>query len=373
MDVNMNLKENRKLQAFYLFFILTSAQLGVGIVGLPRLVYQESGQDAWISVLLSYVFLVIIMTVMLIILKQYKSADIFGIQVDVFGTWLGKLLGTVYILYFLLLLFSVIITYIEILRVFLFPYIHPLVLGVLLISLIVYTVTGGLRIIVGVCFLFFFMTHWLVLLLIEPAADIQIAHFRPLFQASFTELLSGARSTSYTFTGFEILFLIYPFIQQKDKIHKPSYFAAFWTVSLSLLVTMISIGYFSKEQLQQREWVGLSLFKIQEFPFIERLDYVVVAEWLMVILPNMLLFMWAVTYGMSRLYKVPQKTTLYITAALLLVGSVLINDHFAVQKVINMTDTIGFWLVYIYPLILLPMVFIKKKWKKSKGGKGNAR
>ncbi|MFC2947906.1 GerAB/ArcD/ProY family transporter [Virgibacillus sediminis] len=373
MDVNVNLKNHRKLQAFYLFFIITSIQLGVGIVGIPRIVYQEAGQDAWISILISYAALVVILTVMLIILKQYKNADIFGIQVDIFGTWLGKLLGTIYILYFLWTLFSVLITYIEILRVFLFPYIHPLVLGVLITSLIVITVIGGLRIIVGVCFLFFFMTQWVLLLLIEPAADMQLSHFQPFFQASFTELLSGTQDTSYTLIGFEILFLVYPFIQEKDKVYKPVYFAAFWTVLLTLIFTIISIGYFSKEQLIRREWVGLSLFKIQEFPFIERLDYVVVAEWMMVTLPNMLLFMWGVTYGINRLYKVPQKTTLYISAALLIIGSALVSEHFEIQKVINVADSVGFWLVYVYPLVLLPIVLIRKKWKKYKGGKGNAR
>nr|WP_306798612.1 GerAB/ArcD/ProY family transporter [Oceanobacillus saliphilus] len=366
------MKSNLRIQAFYLFFIISSIQLGVGIMGAPRIIFIEARQDSWISIIIASIYIVIVLFVMLHILKQYENADILGIQVDIFGKVLGKLLGTVYVIYFAATLLSVLITYIEVVKIFIFPELSSFVMGLLLICLIIYSVLGGLRVIIGVCFLFFILSHWLLLLLIHPALLIDPTHFQPAFQASIAELLKGARATSYTFLGFEILFMVYPFIQNKEKAKMPIFLASFWSAALILFTTVIAIGYFSHEQLGRREWAVLALFKIQRFPFIERFDYIVVAEWMMVIIPNMILLMWGVTYGMKRLYKVPQKTSLYTVSALLLIACTFIDQHFQIQKVINAVEKAGFWIVYVYPFVLLLLVLFKQGWKKRKGDDNNA-
>ncbi|WP_100011356.1 GerAB/ArcD/ProY family transporter [Lentibacillus sediminis] len=367
MDINVKVKPYLKIQAFYLFFIISSIQLGVGIMGLPRLVFLEAYQDAWISILIALLGILLVVFVMLRILTSYDNADILGIQIDLFGKWLGKIMGTVYIVYFAVTLFSVFITYIEVVKIFIFPELSNFVMGLLLVSLIVYCLLGGLKAIVGTCFIFFFLALWVLFLLIHPAVLLDFTHFQPVFQASFPELLSGARVTAYTFLGFEILFLIYPFIQNKKKVKKPVYFGVTFTALIVLITTVISIGFFSTDQLKNREWVVLNLFKIQSLPFIERFDYIVVAEWMMVVLPNMFLLMWAITYSMKRLYRVPQKITLYATAGLLLIACIFTSDHFLIQKIINTSAQYGFWLVFVYPLLLLPMVWIKKRRGKQKG------
>ncbi|MEC5423746.1 GerAB/ArcD/ProY family transporter [Virgibacillus sp. C22-A2] len=367
MEINVKMKSIMHVRAFYLFFIISSIQLGVGVIGVPSILFMNARQDAWISIIIAFIYIVVVLLVMFLILNQYENADIFGIQVDIFGNWLGKMLGTVYIIYFAIALLSILITYIEVIKVFIFPELNNFIMGLLLLSLVVYTVLGGFRVIVGICFIFFMLTHWILFLLIEPALKMELTHFQPLFQASFTELMEGAKSTSYTFTGIEILFLVYPFIQNKEKVKIPVLLAAFWTMLIVTLTTVISMGFFAPEQLERREWPVLTLFKIQTFSFIERLDYVVVAEWMMIILPNMVLLMWGVTYGMKRLYKVPQKTSLYLVALMLLIGCTFIDQHFQIQRVINAVDQFGLWLVYVYPFLLLPLVLIKNKRRKKKG------
>ncbi|MGP4065964.1 GerAB/ArcD/ProY family transporter [Oceanobacillus sp. M65] len=372
MDINVKVKSNISIRAFYLFFIITSLQLGVGVMGVPRFIYLEAGADSWISVLIATSYILVVLFVMIFILKQYDNADIFGIHRDLFGKWLGNLISSVYIIYFIATLFSVLITYIEVVRIFIFPTLSPLVMGLLMIILAVYSTLGGLRIMVGVCFLFFILTHWLLLLLIEPAVQIDWDHFLPMFQTPMPDLLKGARATSYTFFGIEILFLIYPFIQNKKGMHFPIYMAAIWSGLLVMITTIITLGFFSGVQVERREWTLLSLFKFQQFSFIERLDFVVVAEWMMVIIPNIILLLWGATYGIKRVYKLPQKVSIYALAFPLLIGCWLLDEHFQIQWIIDKINELGFWLVYVYPFLLLPLVLIKKKWKQHKRGEKNA-
>ncbi|MCC2248374.1 spore germination protein [Virgibacillus sp. AGTR] len=373
MRVNLTVKPNLQLRSFYLFFMIVSIQIGVGIMGVPRIIFAETGRDSWLAVIIAFIYILFLLIAMFLILKQYQNADIFGIQVDLFGTWIGKLLGAIYVVYFGLCLFTVLITYIEVVTIFIFPGLNNFLMALLLIALIIYSVMGGIRVVVGVCFLFFILSHWLVLLLAQPIWEMDWSHFQPMFQSSLTELLKGARSTAYTFSGLELLFLIYPFVINKKSVKLPVYLGALWSALLVLAATVIVTGFFTPEEISAREWSVLGLFKIQSFSFVERFDYIVVTAWMMVTLPNMILCCWAITYGLKRLYYFPQKYSLYVLAAILAVASIFTKEHYLIQFIINFTAQLGFWLVYVYPFLLLILVIVKKRINKRNGGLTHAK
>lgn len=367
MEVNVKIKKGLRIRAFQLFFIIVGIQIGVGIFGAPRYIFENSHQDAWLSVLIAFVYMLIVLWIMFLILSQYENADIFGIQVDIFGKWFGKLLGTIYIVFFAAELFSVLITYIEVVQVFLFPTMPTFLMGLLLLILVVYSVIGGIRVIVGVVFLFVLLSPWIFVLLYDPITRMEIAHFQPMFEASITDLLKGARTTAYTFLGLEILFVIYPFIDNKKDAKLPTYLGVSASAFLILITTIISIGYYSPYDIDLMEWPVISLFKSVSFSFMERFDYIVIAEWMMVTIPTMILLMWAITHGTKRLYAIPQKTTLYVVAFLMLAIASVINKDYKIEKIADVISQVGFWIVFVYPLVLLPIVLIKKKRQRHKG------
>ncbi|WP_430787919.1 GerAB/ArcD/ProY family transporter [Virgibacillus flavescens] len=367
MEVNITIKENLKIRAFYLFFIITSIQTGAGIMGAPKYIFLESGHDSWIAVLIAFIYMVIIAFAMIIILNQYETADLYGIQVDLFGMWIGKILGSLFIIHLGASLFSILITYIAVVQIFIFPTFPTYTMSLILLSLIIYSVLGGIRVIVGIVFIFFLLIQFLLFLLLFPAMRMDFLHFLPLFNASPVELLKGARSTSYSLMGFEILLLLFPFIQNKKNIKLPVILGVSWSAFILFLVTFIAIGYYSPNQLGNLDWSVLGLFKTVSFSFIERFDYIVVASWMLVILPNMILLMWGMTYGVKRLYGIPQKKTLYIASSIFFILSFLFQDSKLISITVTIIGKVGFWVVFIYPLILLPLVIIKKRWRKHKG------
>lgn len=367
MEINLKVKSNLQIRAFYLFFIISGIQVTVGILNAPRDVFLIAGRDAWFAILIAFIYMLITVTVMLYILKQYNNADIFGIQIDIFGQWFGKVLGTIYILYFFGELLSVLQTYMLVIQIFIYPEFPTFILAILLMSLVVYAVLGGIRVIVGVIFIFGLLIPWIFLLLYDPVSRMEMSHFLPMFQSSVTELFQGAQTITYTFLGIEFLFIIYPFIQDKKKVKLPVYLGLTVTLCLVLFVTVISIGYFSLQDFERMDWPVLRLFKSVSFSFLERFDYIVVTEWMMVTLPTMILLMWAMTHGTKRLYRVAQKKTLYTATVLLIVISSSIKYSYHIQHINKFISLIGFWIVFVYPFVLLPFVLIKKKRRQHKG------
>lgn len=346
---------------------MVGIQIGVGIFGSPRYIFEKSQQDAWISVLIALVYMLIVLWTMFVILGQYENADIFGIQVDIFGKWFGKLLGTVYILFFAAEFYSVLRTYIDVIEVFFFPTILTFIMALLLLILVVYSVIGGIRVVVGVVFLFVLLSPWILILLYDPITRMEISHFHPMFEASFMDLIKGAKTTAYTFLGLEILFVIYPFIDNKKDAKLPAYLGVSTSAILVLITTIISIGYYSPNNINFMDWPVLSLFKSVSFSFIERFDYIIIAEWMMVTVTTLILLMWAIIYGTKRLYAIPQKKTLYVTSLVFLVIATVIKKDYQIEKITDVISQVGFWIVFVYPLVLLPIVLIKKKRQRYKG------
>lgn len=369
MDINLKVKSNLRIRAFYLFFIMGGIQIGVGLMGAPKYLFLEAQQDSWISILIAYAAILLVLWVMLAILGSYDNADIFGIQVDIFGKWIGKLFGTVYVLHFAVSLLIVMVTYIDVIQIFIFPEINIWLVAFLLLSLVVYCVAGGLRSVVGVVFLFFFLAHWILILLYKPISLIDYTHYQPVLQASMIDLLTGARSATFTLTGFEILFLIYPFVQNKKQAWRSSLLGVTWSAGMLLLHTLVVIGYFSAHQMETMEWTVLSVFNTIKLPFIARFDLIVVAEWMMMTLPTMILLMWGLTHGMKRLYHVPKRITLYVTAMIIFAISGFFFRHEQIITMTSILNNIDFWIVFVYPLILLPLVKLKKQWRKRQKGR----
>lgn len=366
VKINLKIKKELGIRSYLVFFIIVGVQIGVGILSIPRFIFEEARQDAWISVIIAFIYMAIVLTIMFAILGKYKNADIFGIQVDVFGKWIGKFLGTIYILFFLAEFLSVLLTYIEVIQIFIFPTLPTFIMALALVILVIHSVLGGIRTVIGVTFLFTILSPWVLLLLYDPISRIEYNHFFPMFDTSIWKLISGAQTTTFSFLGLELLFIFYPFIENKQKAKLPAYLGIATSSLVVLIMTVVSIGYYSPQYFNKMDWAGLTLFKSVSFSFMERFDYLIITEWMMVILPILALLMYAITHGMKRLYAVPQKKTLYITAIIVLIISSFFKKENNIEKITSFIHHIGFWIVFVYPIILFPFVLIKKKWRNNK-------
>ncbi|MCA0969747.1 spore germination protein [Halobacillus litoralis] len=366
MNINLSVSKADSVRAFYLFFIVHTIQIGSGLMGVPRVLFLEAGHDAWISILLGGLYLHFIAWIMLRILGHYENADIIGIQHDVFGNILGKIVSSVFTIYIFLILLTVIKNYIEVVQVFIFPEIPTWLMALFLLSLMVYGVLGGLRVVIGTSFIFFFLTIWLVFTIYKPITYMDVGHFLPVFQSSPMEILEGMRMMTYTVLGMEVLFFVYPFIENKKKAALPVHLALVLTTFLVLLVTVVSIGYFSAHQLKETVWATLALFKIIHFSMIERFDFIAVSLWMMVVLPNIVMFCWMLQQSLKRLFRIPEKKSMYGIVVLIFLGSILIEYRLDINRLTDVTSRLGFYLVFVYPVFLYLVLVTRNWWRKRR-------
>jgi spore germination protein (amino acid permease) len=354
------------LSTFILFFIIHSIQVGIGIQGFQRLIFFEAKQDAWISVILAGTFTHIVVMVMIKTLQLYGPTDIYGIHLIVYGKWMGKIVNSLYILYYLWMFVTVLINYIEVMQTWVFPTVPTWLFSFSILLLVIYGVTGGLRVIVGACFFSVILSVWILGFIGFPLRFADFHHLLPVMESSITSILKGTHKMTLTIIGFEILYVVYPFLKEKGKVTKFAHLGIAGTNLLYLIVILITITYFSPGQLENTIWPTLSLFKIVKLPFIERTEYVAVSYWLLIILPNLMLYLWAAVRGVRRTFEIKTKGLIWFFSFAIFLSSLFFTSRTKINQFNDLLASFAFYITFCYPFILFILALIKKKMTSLK-------
>lgn len=366
MKVKVSLSKDVKVKAFYVFFLVHTLQVGAGVMTVPRTIAEELNPDAWVAILIAAVYAHFIAWIILKTLGFYESTDLAGIHQDVFGKFLGTFLTLFFTGYSFLILLSVMINYIEVIQVFIFPSLPTWLVASFILILAIYGVSGGFRVVTGITFLLFLGAIWLTFTITEPISRMEWNHFTPFFNQPWESYLKGAYKTVYSLLGIEILFFAYPYILNKDKISRYAHSAVFATIFILMLVTVASIGYFSPDQLNHTVWPTLSMFKIIHYTFLERFDFIAVAVWMAIILPNITLFLWVVTENLKRLKNIRPAYSMVAVATFVIVSTIIIDSRQTITKISEWAALVGFWLVFVYPILLFLVVSLTFRIRKKR-------
>ncbi|SET99133.1 spore germination protein (amino acid permease) [Salinibacillus kushneri] len=358
------ISDSMKISPFLVLFLITSVQVGVGILSFQSKVVEHASYDAWISVIIAGIGVHIIIWIAFKMLRQ--DQDIFDIQKELFGKYLGGLFGFIQCLYFLVLSTIALRLYIEIIQVWMFPHISILYLGIFFLILVYYVINGGFRVVVGICFLGTVIPIYLLFTLIFP---LEFAHFHnllPVLNHSVKDLMLSSKEMTLSFLGFSTLFIFFPFIKHPKKAHKWAHFGVLFTIVVYVAISMVAFVFYDEEQIKTVIWPTLGMWKIIEMPFVERFEYIGISSWALVILPNMTLTLWASTRGMKRLFRFNQRKTVIVFLIIVLIANVLINGHERISLLSEYISRVGFYMVYFYIPFLFIVYTIYNKVRKSK-------
>lgn len=371
MSINIYPKASATLPNYLIAFMLHSNQVGVGVLGFQRYIVKESGHDAWISVILGGLLAHLTLWVMIKTLQRYPSSDLFGIHADVYGKRLGSIISLVFISYFMISAMIVLRSYIEIVQTWLFPEVSTWTFALVFLFLVFYTVNGGIRVIAGYTFITVLLAIWLLVGMIFPLQYAKWIYLFPMFSSGLKELVSGALAMALTLSGFEIIYVLFPFVQDKKRMGYHAQLALLFTNLLYLILMLVSLVFFSHDQLMKTIWASLSMEKMVRFSFLERFEFIAVSIWLFVIMPNLMLFIWGTVRGIKRLVGWNQRKTLVVIMFIIFMASVFADTRQQINLINTYFSKVSLAVTFTYPFILYFLVVIKQSWQKRKDGQAN--
>ncbi len=188
--------------------------------------------------------LVLSLGLLLAYLKKHGNCNLYEIHENLFGRFIGSIINTLIVIYFIAVHYSIIISYVELSLTWGYEGVYEWVSTLALLLITIYAVSGGFRVVAGICFLSFLMTIWLLFVMYQPLDSINLTRILPIMSTTPSEMMKGVFKSSYTMLGFETLFFIFPFYKGEKKLLLFSQLAIWFTTLLVLIATVISILFF---------------------------------------------------------------------------------------------------------------------------------
>ncbi|MEY2196469.1 GerAB/ArcD/ProY family transporter [Neobacillus sp. BF23-41] len=358
-------EERFQVSPYLVLFLVNSIQIGVGVLSFQAEIVKWAGNDAWISIIISGMYINILIWMMYRVLNKEKT-DIIAINKKIFGKWIGNLFNIFLLIYFLLISIVIMRTYFEVIQVWMFPRVSLLSLCVIFFPLFYYIVEGGFRIVTGICFFGVMLPLYLILTLIFPLEFAHYDNLLPIFHHSINEIMLSAKQMSLSYIGFSTLFIYYPFIKNPEKSQKWAQFGVVFSILIYLITYIVTIVFYSEEQLKTNLWPTLDLWKIIEMPFVERFEYIGISSWALVILPNITLAYWAFMRGAKQTFGVKQRKALLFSLLVTLFVVPFVKTHSQIKLLSNSLSFAGYFVFFGYIPFIFISYFIYSKVRKNK-------
>lgn len=357
--------EQYKVSPPMVLYLISSMQIGVGILGFERDIVRDAGFDSWAAILLAGVGTNIIFWMMSKMMER-SDGTIFSVHENLFGKIAGSVLSLAFLCYTLSFVVIILRTYIEVIQVWMFPQVSVWMITIIFLLLCHSFVTGGFRTVTGLCFLGTIVGIPLLLAKYFPLLDANYTNLLPLLNHSPKALLMATKNMSLSYMGFELYMIFYPFIKNPKEGNKWGHFGLIFTVSIYFVTAIVSFVYFNPPMIMQTLWPTLTLWKIVSFPLFERFEYIGITMWLFIILPNLCLGIWCVIRGLKVVTSLEQKFSITPILIIIFIGCILIKTREGIQdtnKIISMT---GFYFLYLY----IPLIFIYQWIRTRRKGAG---
>ncbi|UII55470.1 spore germination protein [Cytobacillus spongiae] len=355
------IQERLQISPYLVFFPIISMQIGIGVLGYQRIISQDAGYDGWISVLVAG------LSIHPLIWIIYKingtvNGDMIAAHEYILGK-VGKFFTTIFVFYYCLLAIAVLRTYIEVIQVWLFHDLSTFWFSIAIILLAIYVIDGGFRTVTGIAFFGIVLPAYL---LFTFAFAIKYADFRnllPIYDHSLKEILTGSYHMSLTYIGYGTLLFFYPFIKKPKESRKWAHLAILTTTLVYTVLIILTFAYFSEGQIEKNVWATLTMWKIVEFPFVERFEYIGIATWSLVILPNVCIPLWCGSRIIKQVFHIRQRSAVWLLATICLTCVCLFQTRDQINMLNDITGKVGFAFSYFYIPLLFVLIMIAKKVK----------
>lgn len=298
----MSMTEKKSITLTQYILTIHGVQMGQDVLTLPSDVAAVAGTDGWISVIIGSIITMIVSLCIVSIMAKYPGETFLQVLTRYFGKWVGKACMIIWGLYSLMSVIVLLYFTVVVLRVSIMAQTPSYVLVFLCIIPIYMVIRSGAQIVGRYAVFVFFFTLWMPLLLLISLGDAHSVFLLPLIKEGIGPILYAAKNTVLVFFGFEMAFILYPYLKNKQMAARGIVIANSLSLILYLLITLACFSYFSPDEITQYIWTTLRLVKPIEFPFLERFEIIFLSFFLYLFSTSIIPYAFSVTKSVEQIF-----------------------------------------------------------------------
>lgn len=356
----MNEKKHNITSKQMMSFVI-SAQIGFGIITLPSALADTVGHDGWISVLVMGGVYTLAMYILILFMNRYLDKSIFQINVFLYG----KLLGMVFnLILFSYLCFSASIAariFIEIIKITVLKHTPQMAISAILLLPTVYICLKGLKVLSRFSSLLFVSYAVTIIFYLSICKHSRITFIMPIGSAGILLIEKGMSLTSFSYLGFELISVIYPYVTDKNRSVKYATLAnVFTTLFFTLIVFLLTI-LCGEEKLKMATFPLFHTATSIRIPIFERADLLFIMIWFPVMGSAIRAYFFCAYHFLDIAFKIQNKKVPIFIFVLAIVSLGRIpNDLIQVYEFANIVGIMGTGVIS-YLIVSFIFSFINKR------------
>jgi spore germination protein KB len=363
--------EKGKISSFQMAIIMYTTILATAILLVPAITAKYAKQDLWLSPIWASLIGFITVYIAYRLNKHYPDKTIIEYSEQILGRIFGKILGFVYLCFYLHITSIVVREYGEfIVGTFLNNTPITVIMGTMVLVCAL-NVRGGVEVMGRSAQLFvpivIFLFAWIVILLIP---DYEPTNILPMMEHGLGPSIKGSIVPQGWFSEFLLTSFLLPYLTDREKGMKWGMISVL-TVMLTMVITNLASFFLFGEitaTLTYPVMVAARFISIADF--FEHLESIVMAIWVGGTFVKISMFLYAIVIGTAQWLKLSDYRPLtFPISFLLVVFSIWLGP--SLQDLVNYISTVSpFYSMSVQtmiPLLLLFIVFIQNRISRKKG------
>ncbi|WBW98348.1 GerAB/ArcD/ProY family transporter [Oceanirhabdus sp. W0125-5] len=330
----MNTEKSKLLTPNQFTYIVIGFIVGAGVLTLPNELVKVAGQDSWICTIIAMFYPLYVVFISVYIINKHPKENILILNKKYLGKFFGSILNFIFMLQFMLTYIVIIANTIIFCRVFIVNYLAPLKVAIILVSLATYSSYKGLRGLGKMSELIFYMFIIVILFSISALKYGSILNLQPVFGAGIKNIIKATPKTAYSYSGWEVILLFFPYVNDVKYVKKCSLKAVAISVIVYLWAVFITIFYLGIDIVPKSYWALILTFESINIPIINNFRYIFMFIWLFLALRIAANYHFSIALIFNDFKKIELKKMCLLIYPLILYLGFKFTDIFLKQKVV---------------------------------------
>lgn len=273
------MEDRNLITAKQLGVFILSAQVGLGVIGLPAELAKTVGHDGWISILGAGLLSSLVIIVFVALLRRYADQSIFEINRHLFGSGPGKIINFFLIAY---LCFSMVVAFrhfTELIKLFTLETTSEIVIAFLIILPTFYLSWHGLKPVARFSQVIFLILFFILILSSLIGQKLRLTFLLPVGAAEPAGLGQSIIPATLTFIGSELTVFLYPYIKDKENTLKWVLGANLCTMTFVTVIFLVTTALFGENLLKMQVAPLFNLARYYRAPYFDRVDLFFILLW----------------------------------------------------------------------------------------------
>ncbi|MBU4532848.1 MAG: spore germination protein [Firmicutes bacterium] len=300
------MREEGKISGFQAMNYAISIVLATAILFVPSITAEHARQDAWLSLPLAGAFGALVTYIAVRLALRFPGETVVQYTPRVLGPVIGKLVGFIYVYYYLFVAYFVQREFSELMNAAYLERTPMIVIIIVLTALAVYLLYQGLEVLCRVnTVVLWSMIGAIFLIVMFGIKEVRLEEFLPVLDNGPGPVILGAVAPGSWFGETTVILMLMPFILATDqpRMVKFNLLAVLILFLVLQMIVVAAVGQFGAEQAATKLFPTLALARhvdIPELPIFSRQDAVFMVFWVAGMLFKLTTFFYAGTLALAQ-------------------------------------------------------------------------